>query len=105
MRDVCNRYLDRLKFHVHNKVVPEGSVVEGYLLEELLIFCSSYLESAETIFSRPYRNLYDYKGEVVDVCLNLMLWTQAVRARLAQGDKPPLEFSRKKDEKQLYWFG
>ncbi|XP_041009945.1 uncharacterized protein LOC121254047 [Juglans microcarpa x Juglans regia] len=34
------RYLHRLKFHVRNKAAPEGSISKGYLLEELLTFCS-----------------------------------------------------------------
>ncbi|XP_021755724.1 uncharacterized protein LOC110720934 [Chenopodium quinoa] len=50
------RYLAFLKSHVSNKAQPEGSIAEGYLLWETITFCSRYLESVETIFSRPKRN-------------------------------------------------
>ncbi|XP_042980114.1 uncharacterized protein LOC122310298 [Carya illinoinensis] len=80
------RYLHRLKFHVHNKAAPEGSIAEGYLLEELLTFCSRYLESALTVFNRPSRNPDDSKGKVVDVRLDFMSWTQAHRYILFNSD-------------------
>ncbi|GMP85118.1 hypothetical protein CsSME_00038407 [Camellia sinensis var. sinensis] len=47
------RYLQRLKSYVRNKAHPEGSIAEGYIAEECLIFCSRYLESIETVFNRP----------------------------------------------------
>ncbi|XP_021853263.2 uncharacterized protein [Spinacia oleracea] len=50
------RYLAFLKSHVSNKAQPEGSIAEGYLLWETITFCSRYLESVETIFTRPKRN-------------------------------------------------
>ncbi|XP_042969067.1 uncharacterized protein LOC122301749 [Carya illinoinensis] len=80
------RYLHRLKFHVCNKAAPEGSIAEGYLLEELLTFCSRYLESALTVFNRPSRNPDDSKGKVVDVRLDFMSWTQAHRYILFNSD-------------------
>ncbi|XP_020111543.1 uncharacterized protein LOC109726394 isoform X2 [Ananas comosus] len=52
------RNLFRLKSNVRNKAHPEGSIAEGYLVEECLIFCSRYLEGVETRFNRPVRN-YD----------------------------------------------
>ncbi|KAF5481244.1 hypothetical protein F2P56_001912 [Juglans regia] len=73
------RYLHRLKFHVRNKAAPEGSISEGYLLEELLTFCSRYLESAQTVFNRPSRNPDDYRGEVVDIHLDMKSLMQAHR--------------------------
>ncbi|KAL2922199.1 Hdr-like menaquinol oxidoreductase iron-sulfur subunit [Bienertia sinuspersici] len=45
-----------MKSHVSNKVQPEGSIAEGYLLWEIIAFCSRYLKSVETIFNRPRRN-------------------------------------------------
>ncbi|KAF5442008.1 hypothetical protein F2P56_036986 [Juglans regia] len=80
------RYLHRLKFHVRNKAAPEGSIAEGYLLEELLTFCSRYLESAQTVFNRPSRNPDDSKGKVLDVRLDFTAWTQAHRYILFNSD-------------------
>ncbi|XP_021734985.1 uncharacterized protein LOC110701677 [Chenopodium quinoa] len=37
------RYLGKLKSYVKNRSRPEGSIVEAYLEEECLIFCSRYL--------------------------------------------------------------
>ncbi|KAL4301440.1 hypothetical protein AHAS_Ahas17G0301100 [Arachis hypogaea] len=47
------RYIRRLKQYVRNKAQPEGSIVEGYLSEEILIFCSRYLDNIETRINRP----------------------------------------------------
>ena len=33
------RYLGHLKKYVRNKARPEGSIVEGYVVEEALTFC------------------------------------------------------------------
>ena len=49
------RYLGRLKSYVRNKAQPEGSIAEGYMAEEVLTFCSRYLEDIETIFNRSSR--------------------------------------------------
>ncbi|XP_021985970.1 uncharacterized protein LOC110882197 [Helianthus annuus] len=37
------RYLCKLKSYVRNKSHPEGSIAEGYLIEECLTFCSHYM--------------------------------------------------------------
>ena len=37
------RYLGKLKRYVRNKSKPEGSIAEGYLADECLIFCSRFL--------------------------------------------------------------
>lgn len=37
------RYLCKLKSYVRNRSRPEGSIAEGYLAEECLIFCSRFL--------------------------------------------------------------
>lgn len=51
------RYLGKLKSYVRNKSRPEGSIAEGYLVEECLPFCSRYLHSGvETRFNRTSRN-------------------------------------------------
>jgi len=38
------RYLRTAKGYVRNKVYPEGSIAEGYILEECLTFCSKFLD-------------------------------------------------------------
>ena len=37
-------YLCTMKGYVRNKAHPEGSVAEGYILEECLTFCSRFLD-------------------------------------------------------------
>ena len=50
------RYLGHLKSYVRNKAQPEGSIAEGYLVEEILTFCSRYFDdSLETRFNWPRR--------------------------------------------------
>ncbi|XP_021728453.1 uncharacterized protein LOC110695539 [Chenopodium quinoa] len=49
------RYLAHLKSHVANKAQPDGSIAEGYLLEETIRFCSRYLEGVKTVFNKPKR--------------------------------------------------
>ncbi|XP_060974580.1 uncharacterized protein LOC133039684 [Cannabis sativa] len=50
------RYLSKLKSYVRNKSKPEGCIVEGYLADECLTFCSRYMEGVETKFNRQPRN-------------------------------------------------
>ncbi|KAK9944688.1 hypothetical protein M0R45_010246 [Rubus argutus] len=40
------RYLHTLKEYVRNKAHPEGSIAEGYIIDECLSFCSMYLAGA-----------------------------------------------------------
>ncbi|XP_025647406.1 uncharacterized protein [Arachis hypogaea] len=47
------RYLCRLKQFVRNRSQPEGSIVEGYLSEEILVFCSRYLDNVDSRINRP----------------------------------------------------
>ncbi|XP_074294088.1 uncharacterized protein LOC141621619 [Silene latifolia] len=71
------RYLAHLKSYVRNKSQPEGSIAEGYILEETITFCSRYLEGVETIYNRSKRNddviqdmdcyLYQSGGKVIGV--------------------------------------
>lgn len=42
------RFLRRLKSFVKNKARPEGSIVEAYILQECVHFCSIYLQGVET---------------------------------------------------------
>nr|XP_025638419.1 uncharacterized protein LOC112733613 [Arachis hypogaea] len=60
------RYLGRLKQYVRNRAQPEGSIAEGYLSEEILTFCSRYLDNIETRINRPGR----VDDEPVDVLHN-----------------------------------
>ncbi|KAG6428069.1 hypothetical protein SASPL_112318 [Salvia splendens] len=51
------RYLGTLKSYVRNRSKPEGSIAEGYLVEECLRFCSLYLaDYVESKFNRASRN-------------------------------------------------
>ena len=47
------RYMKKLKNYVKNKAHPKGSIVEGYVVDEALTFCSQYLQGVETKFNRP----------------------------------------------------
>ncbi|XP_057746393.1 uncharacterized protein LOC130965647 [Arachis stenosperma] len=49
------KYLGRLKQYVRNRTQAEGSIAEGYLSEEILTFCSRYLDNTETRINRPMR--------------------------------------------------
>ena len=49
-------YLKRLKDYVRNAAKPEGSIVEGYVVDEALTFCSRYFDDVETRFNRADRN-------------------------------------------------
>ena len=44
-----------LKSLVRNRAYPEGSIAEGYTVEECLTFCSRFLEGT-TRFTRTSRN-------------------------------------------------
>jgi hypothetical protein len=46
--------LGQLKSYVGNKAKPEGFIAEGYLMQEILTFCS-YLENIETRWNGPTR--------------------------------------------------
>ncbi|GKB28264.1 hypothetical protein Tco_0867665 [Tanacetum coccineum] len=47
------RYMKKLKNYVRNKAKLEGSIVEGYVADEALNFCSHYILGVETKFNRP----------------------------------------------------
>ncbi|XP_057250770.1 uncharacterized protein LOC130591463 [Beta vulgaris subsp. vulgaris] len=50
------RYLHKLKLYVRNKARPEGSIAEGYIVDECMTLCSRYLDDVETKFNRLERN-------------------------------------------------
>lgn len=77
------RYLGRLKALVKNRAQPEGSIAEGYRMEECLTFCSRFLEGT-TCLTRPPRNpepsndkkdvyLFDSAGEAIGKCTSVSL--------------------------------
>ncbi|KAJ9560349.1 hypothetical protein OSB04_005509 [Centaurea solstitialis] len=43
------RYMGFLKGHVRNRYRPEGSIIEGYLSEEVIDFCTDYLNGVNNI--------------------------------------------------------
>lgn len=50
------RFLCKLKRYVRNKARPEGSIAEGYIIDECLIFCSMYRIDIKTRFNSEDRN-------------------------------------------------
>ena len=64
---------------MHNKTYLEGSIVERYIAEECLTFCSRYFKSVETAFNRPIRNVEESMGAVVSITLDSNSWIQAHR--------------------------
>jgi hypothetical protein len=46
------RYLRTLKGYVRNKAHPEGSIAEGYILEECMTFCSRFSYGMPTKISQ-----------------------------------------------------
>lgn len=84
-----------------NKAQPEGSIAEGYCMEECLTFCSRFIEGT-TRFTRPSRNpgpsdeianmyLFDTAGEPIGkstvVNLDKQLLVQAHRYVLRHCDE------------------
>ncbi|XP_060674878.1 uncharacterized protein LOC132804486 [Ziziphus jujuba] len=57
-----------------NKAHPEGSIAEGYVVNEALTYCSMYLHGIETRFNRPERN----KDGENQIASTLSVFTQAV---------------------------
>ncbi|GJQ89017.1 hypothetical protein Tco_0000156 [Tanacetum coccineum] len=51
------RYMKKLKGYVRNKAKPEGSIAEGYVVEEALTFSSHYFWDVTTKFNRPDHNV------------------------------------------------
>ncbi|XP_007226196.2 uncharacterized protein LOC18791599 [Prunus persica] len=89
------RMLGKLKGYVRNRARPEGSIVEGYIANEALTFCSMYFRNVETVFSRPERN--DDGGEA-----NVKLSVFSQNARPFNGYKF-LQLSEGEME-PIYWY-
>ena len=53
------RFMKTLEEYAQNRVRPEGSIIEDYMVNEALTFCSKYLKSVKTKFNKPVeRNPY-----------------------------------------------
>jgi hypothetical protein len=50
---LVERYLRTLKGYVRNKAHLEGSIVEGHISEECMVFCSRFLNDVDTKLNRP----------------------------------------------------
>jgi len=46
------RQMDTLKGYARNRARPEGSIVEAYIANEALTFCSRYMDDVVTRFNR-----------------------------------------------------
>ncbi|XP_076906697.1 uncharacterized protein LOC143562903 [Bidens hawaiensis] len=57
------RYLCKLKSYVRNKSRPEGSIAEGYLIEECLNFCSHYMHGVNGRLNKGVEDNDGFKGE------------------------------------------
>jgi hypothetical protein len=71
---LVERWLYTLKHFVRNRVRLEGSIVEAYIADECLTFCSKYMDDVETRFNREPRNVgfSDEEAYVVDVLLFIL---------------------------------
>ena len=49
----------KLKCYVRNKSKPRGSITEGYIIEECMLFCSKYMHHIETKFNQAEWNVDD----------------------------------------------
>ncbi|TYK28599.1 uncharacterized protein E5676_scaffold2030G00110 [Cucumis melo var. makuwa] len=72
------RSLRYLKQYVRNKARPEGSIVEAYVINESLNFCSMYLRGIETWLNRGDRNNDDIDDEEINNC-GLSIFSQHIR--------------------------
>jgi hypothetical protein len=71
--------LGRYKSLVRNRAALEGSIAECYLADEMLTFCSRYLDNALTAHNRPQRNPDEARGAITRVTLDQRTLTQIHR--------------------------
>ncbi|XP_052115489.1 uncharacterized protein LOC107478330 [Arachis duranensis] len=72
------RFLLKLKNYVRNKSRPEGSIVERYLVDECLTFCSRYLnDNVRKKFNNLTKNLDGPIGNMVMISLDPLMWEQS----------------------------
>ncbi|KAI3443810.1 hypothetical protein Pfo_000475 [Paulownia fortunei] len=90
------RYLGTLKKYIRNMARPEGSIVEGYVVNEALTFSSLYMSQIETRFTRPNHN----KDATQPILFTLSVFNQQVRVMGSQRNhKLPLSLRKK-----AYWY-
>ncbi|KAL3358884.1 hypothetical protein AABB24_015793 [Solanum stoloniferum] len=90
------RFLCKLKRYVRNKARPEGSIAEGYIIDECLTFCSMYLTNIETRFNREDRNVDGSSNKEEHV---LDIFSESVRPFKGEYDAIP-----KKDLDMAQWY-
>ncbi|XP_075099537.1 uncharacterized protein LOC142176307 [Nicotiana tabacum] len=67
------QFLRKLKCYVRNRCRPEGSIAEGYIVEESLIFCSRYFYGRERGYNPVDKN---YEGDHAESCNGLSIFKQ-----------------------------
>lgn len=65
------RYLGHLKKYVRNKAKPEGSITEGYVVEEAMTFCSHYLKGVESKFAKRSLNDEQTSSDTRSIALDI----------------------------------
>nr|XP_048328552.1 uncharacterized protein LOC125422128 [Ziziphus jujuba var. spinosa] len=75
---------------------PEGSIAEGYVVNEALTYCSMYLHGIETRFNRPERN----KDGENQIASTLSVFTQPVNLL----GKPQFVELKDDDYKKAHWY-
>ncbi|WMV25908.1 hypothetical protein MTR67_019293 [Solanum verrucosum] len=89
------RFLCKLKRYVRNKARPEGSIAEGYIIDECLTFCSMCLTNIETRFNREDQNADGSSNKEEHV---LDIFSKSVRPFKGEYDAIP-----KKDFDMAQW--
>ncbi|XP_074288515.1 uncharacterized protein LOC141613670 [Silene latifolia] len=63
------RYLCKLKSYVRNRGRPEGSIAEGYLIEECMNFCSRYVDGGNTRYDKTTCDMSANETEELDTTI------------------------------------
>ncbi|XP_016545473.1 uncharacterized protein LOC107845574 [Capsicum annuum] len=86
------RFLRLLKCYVRNKNQPEGSIAEGYIVEESLIFCSRYLHGIAIGHNRMDKN---YEVDRAETYSGLSIFEKKGSSLLRDTSRDLEEFERK----------
>ncbi|XP_060185413.1 uncharacterized protein LOC132614879 [Lycium barbarum] len=86
------RLMGKWKCYVRNRNQPEGSIAEGYIVEESLIFCSRYLHCGANGYNRMDKN---YEGDHVESYSGLSIFEQKGCPLLRDTSKNLEEFEQK----------
>jgi hypothetical protein len=65
---------------------PEGSIAEGYIMDELLTFCSRYLDNSPTVQNKPPRHQDESHRASKWIKLDMITFEQAHRYVLFNSD-------------------